>query len=907
MVWLCIVIGVVVGAALWGFAGALTLGFLGWLVGLIFQSKRQPAAPAPAIASVGAPADVLERRLAALEARLARVERAALGEDFVAVRSEEPAAAPAPLASVVPAIAAAPVVPSEAVAAADAPAGAAPAPSAPPSKPNFIVAWLAGGNTIVRAGLVILFVGLAFLIKYSVEHQLVPVELRVAAVAAAGLALLAIGWRLRSRRADYALSLQGAGVAVLYLTIFGALRLYGLLPAGMAFALLAAIAVLSAFLAIAQDSLALAAFGAAGGFLAPVLASTGGGSHVMLFSYFLLLNAGIVAIAWFKAWRVLNLIGFVFTFLIGLAWGVRSYRPEDFDTTEPFLAAFFLIYVAIAILFARRQEAAHRNYVDATIVFGNPIAAFGLQAGLMRGSEFGLAFSSLAAAALYLALAAVLMRVRSDRWKLLAESFLALGVVFASLAIPLALDARWTSAAWALEGAAVVWIGVRQRRTLARAFGTLLELGAGVAFMNAYPRLPEGPSLADSVFVGAMLLALAGLWSHRVLARAGDRITVPEKDLAPAWFLWGIAWWLFAGVHEIHAFILQPYRVNALAAFVAATALAFSLLAARWEWREARWPACALVPALFALAIASFATQPHPLDNLGWLAWPLAFAVHFFLLRREEDSMPGAWLQALHALGVIVLALLGAAELEWLAADYTARGTAWSLAARIVVPAFLILLISSKAADDRWPVGRHAKAYRLGAVGPLVALIALWSLHINFAHGGRSAPLPYLPILNAIDLAHVLAVLAIAAAWRALKRSALEAPRAVRGQAGLAIAGGLVFVWLNAILLRTLHHWMGIPYQFHAMTHSVEVQAALSVFWAFLALALMIFSTRVGRRVLWMVGAGLMAVVVAKLVLVDLSRLSGIERIVSFIGVGVLMLVIGYFSPVPPRKMEASA
>ena len=99
---------------------------------------------------------------------------------------------------------------------------------------------------------------------------------------------------------------------------------------------------------------------------------------------------------------------------------------------------------------------------------------------------------------------------------------------------------------------------------------------------------------------------------------------------------------------------------------------------------------------------------------------------------------------------------------------------------------------------------------------------------------------------------------------------------------------------------------MSIPYDFHAMAQSVEVQAALSVFWAFLALALMVFATRVGRRVLWMVGAALMAVVVAKLVLVDLSRLSGIERIVSFIGVGVLMLVIGYFSPVPPRNPEVS-
>src|SRR5207248_2126189 len=115
------------------------------------------------------------------------------------------------------------------------------------------------------------------------------------------------------------------------------------------------------------------------------------------------------------------------------------------------------------------------DYVDGTIVFGTPIFAFGLQAGLMRGTEFGLAYSSLVLAAFYIALAAILHRIGRERWRLLVEAFLALGVVFATLAIPLALDARWTSAAWALEGAAVLWVGVRQGRKLARAFGIFLE------------------------------------------------------------------------------------------------------------------------------------------------------------------------------------------------------------------------------------------------------------------------------------------------------------------------------------------------------------------------------------------------------------------------------------------------
>ena len=907
MIWIFLVIGIVAGAALWGLQGAIVLGFIGWLAGVIVNSQRGGAKPAAVPTQAPRPADpvaarfdALEKRFAALEARLARFER---GEAPPDIAEQPEPAQPQTMAPEAPSPVAVPSPP--------APEIARPAESIEPrppvaARPNFIVEWFTGGNTIVRVGLLILFVGLAFLIKYGVEHQLVPVEMRVAGVAATGLVLLVLGWRLRSRRSGYALSLQGAGVAILYLTIFGALRLYGLLPAGLAFALLAAIAVLSAFLAIAQDSLILAAFGAAGGFLAPILASTGAGSHVMLFSYYLLLNAGIVAIAWFKAWRALNLLGFLFTSLIGIAWGVRSYRPEHFDTTEPFLVAFFLVYVAIAVLFARKQAPSLRNYVDGTIVFGTPIVAFGLQAGLMRGIEYGLAFSSLAAAAFYVALAAILHRTGRERWSLLAEAFLALGVVFATLAIPLALDARWTSAAWALEGAAVVWAGMRQGRKLARAFGILLELAAGVAFLDAYPRVHSGPPLADAPFVGAVLLAAAGLWTHRVLARTPDAASY-EKGLVPFAFLWALGWWLFAGAHEIGAFVAQPYRINALVAFVAATTLVFSLAGARWAWREGQWPLLGLAPALFLLALASFAAQSHPFANWGWLAWPFALGVHFARLARVDLGPYGKWTEFLHVAGVIVIAALGTVELEWLAIEHTARGTAWALASRMVVPALLVLLITSRAADARWPVVAHEAAYRRGAVLALIVAIGVWSLHVNASHGGRSDPLPYLPLLNALDLAHVLAALAIASAWLAMRRGSLAPPPAFTGRFALVVAGTIAFVWLNAMLLRTIHHWADIPYRFDTMTRSVLVQASLSVFWAFLALTLMVVATRSGRRALWMLGAALMGAVVVKLVLVDLSHLSGIERIVSFIGVGVLMLVIGYFSPVPPRKAEVPA
>ncbi|MBC8023793.1 MAG: DUF2339 domain-containing protein, partial [Burkholderiales bacterium] len=449
------------------------------------------------------------------------------------------------------------------------------------------------------------------------------------------------------------------------------------------------------------------------------------------------------------------------------------------------------------------------------------------------------------------------------------------------------------------------WVGLRQQRKLARAFGLLLELGAGVAFFLAYPRLPPGPLLADALFVGAIILAVTGLWTHRLLSRR-EADTAAERVLAPFVFLWALGWLIVAGGHEIETFISYGYRQPAWIAFLAAIALAFGLAAMRWDWREARWPALALAPVLLALAAWSLVDRAHPFANGGWIAWPFALAVDFFLLARVGLDGKARWTAVLHVLSVALLALIGALELEWLAAEHTGVETGWALAARLVAPALVLLAISSGAAERRWPVRDLPGVYRLGAAATLVAAMALWSLHVNLSHAGGSDPLPYLPVVNALDLAHLLGVIAVVAAVHAARRSALAIPSFFTPQVAAAAAGVVGFIWANAMLLRTIHHWAGVAYRPDALWHSVLVQASLSVFWSFLALTLMVLATRRGWRGLWMIGAALMAVVIVKLVLIDLGQLSGIERIVSFIGVGVLMLVIGYFSPVPPRKTEAA-
>jgi hypothetical protein len=507
MRWIFGIVGLVIGALGGGTIGA----FFGALIGvglaslILYMDKRassqwtnppagpeglgpvQAPAPMPGVVPINERVTRLEHEVALLRRQLAQMQ----GQAFAAPVPEaaaEPAAVPVPEPVVAQALppAQAPAVPPSAVV----PEPVAPR-ELPPHEPDWVERavgaardWLLGGNSVVRVGILILFFGVAFLLKYAADNSLLPIEFRLAGVAVASIVLLGIGWRLRDKRPGYALVLQGGGVGVLYLTVFAATRMVPLLPVGAAFALLVLICALAAGLAVKQNAPALAFTGSAGGFLAPILISTGAGSHVALFSYYALLNAGIFAIAWFRAWRALNLLGFVFTFGIATAWGALRYEPSLLASTEPFLILFFLMYVGIALLYALRRHVSLRHYVDGTVVFGTPLVAMGLQAALVHHIPFAMAWSAAALAAFYLAVAAWLAPKRASLG-LLFEAMFALGVIFITLAIPLAFDGRTTSAVWALEGAAVVWVSVRQQRRLALAAGLMLQLAAGVAFGTA--------------------------------------------------------------------------------------------------------------------------------------------------------------------------------------------------------------------------------------------------------------------------------------------------------------------------------------------------------------------------------------------------------------------------------------
>ncbi len=770
-----------------------------------------------------------------------------------------------------------------------------------------IIQFFTSGNLVLKIGVIVIFFGVAFLLKYAAQRNMIPIEFRLIGVAISGMVLLGIGWRLRRTRLGYGLVLQGGGVGILYLVVFAAAKLYSFLPMTLSLTVMIGLVALSCMLAVLQESKSLAVFGIIGGFLAPVLMSTGGGSHVLLFSYYALLNAGILGIAWFKSWRELNLIGFIFTFAIGTLWGSTGYQPEYFGSTEPFLVLFFLFYVLISILFAHRQPVNLRGFIDGPLVFGLPLIVSGLQYFLVKDFQYGMAFSALALGLFYLTLAILLWRRLILSMHLLCEAFLALGVVFGSLAIPLALDGHWSASIWALEGAGMVWIGVKQKRVLARHFGLLLQLAAGFIFLDSvwYPFVAT--PFANQYFLGCLFLSLAALFSSYFLDRYNSELKKWERYYPLPLMILGLAWWYIGGLREVDKQMVHSGVENGFLLFCCASSILIGMATKKLQWQRLGLALYLQLPAMVLLLVISFLgfhSNFHLLKGWGLVAWTVAFIIQYRILYLFAGNWPDRNMIAWHLGTLWLLLFVLCHEGAWAVSQIFGMSDIWELICWALIPSSALLILLRLGRGLSWPVGKYASAYLgLGGVLPAFGLI-LWTF-VSFGVAGDPSPLPYLSIVNPVEISGLVVVVTLVLWVLSRKNNGYSLKYLPEKQSfwGLAV---LFFFWVNSVVARSVHFYAGIPYYPDSLYRSVVFQAALAALWGFGALAITIWATRKGSRTLWGVGAVLLGMVVLKLFVVDLSGTGTIARIVSFLVVGVLMLIIGYFSPLPPKNEEIS-
>lgn len=334
-----------------------------------------------------------------------------------------------------------------------------------------------GTRWIGRIGVLAILIGIAFFLKYSFDNKLIGETGRVMLGIFWGAAFIGAGEYLQKKKnmALYGQMLSGGGLAVLYLALYAAFALYHLIPAPLATAGMLAVTSTGMTLSVRYSAYSLAAIALLGGFLTPIMLSTGENQPLTLFSYVLLLDAGTVLLLRFRRWPSLVAASLVGTVLLYSGWHAEFFddgqRWSAFGIVALFFA-FYNIFTVASRLYAESEE----SRFDQILIFGSAgfffLAFFSQQ---QWESHWPVKSFSLALAACEILLAGLVSR-RSPKARLTVAAYAAVSVIMTVIATCVALEKRWILPALAAEMAALAWIGLRLNLPVLRRGAYLLGL-----------------------------------------------------------------------------------------------------------------------------------------------------------------------------------------------------------------------------------------------------------------------------------------------------------------------------------------------------------------------------------------------------------------------------------------------
>ncbi|NQV34715.1 MAG: DUF2339 domain-containing protein, partial [Phycisphaeraceae bacterium] len=407
-------------------------------------------------------------------------------------------------------------------------------------------------------GGLILFLGAGLFVKYSFDRAWLGPWTKVGLSTLAGCAVLAAGeWGLKRKMIWFGQGLVGIGLAILYTSAFGAYAFYDLVPAKIVYAVMMVVTVMGVGQAIRHNALSMAFLAVLGGFLTPVLLTGGEDVRDALFAYVLLLDLGVLAVAWFKRWRALDVLAFAGTMLLFMRWFFQyeSTARLDWIPTVMWLTAFYAVFLVVPFLYHLRRATpvtGERFFLAVTNAVGLFVGLYTVLHGDHRGL---LSVMTVGMGGAYLAMGLVIhQRIKEDIKAVLGCA--ALFVSLLTLAIPIALDLHGVTLAWAVEAPLLLFLAYLYPYKPVR-MGSVVPwcLAVGRLFIFHWPMHSEAftlfmnPAFGTALFVVLVGGVYVGL-SQRYGKDEGDRQVKQIVGLAAAFlglFMVHHELWLWLG------------------------------------------------------------------------------------------------------------------------------------------------------------------------------------------------------------------------------------------------------------------------------------------------------------------------------------------------------------------------
>jgi len=448
-------------------------------------------------------------------------------------RAAPPAEAPAPPVRAVPirpvpeperpaaeAEAAAPPAPPT-------PVAAAPLPPKPARKPIQWEEWI-GLKGLAVAGIVVFLIGAVLFATYAHEQGWFGRRgyFQVGLLVLGGLVFLVAGeWYERKAFQILSRVLTGGGLALEYFAVYAAWARFDIIPDSAAWTLMIVITGVAILLSVRYASLAVAILSLVGGLAGPLVIRPDHDPGHILFLYLVAVNLGVLAVAYFRKWRVLNLLALLGTILNVCIWLYAHYYYAGAAATEKlafivtYMTLLWAIYFAVSLVYhlvGRRDP----SRLDLPVTIINIVAYYtGLYVLLRADHHYWLGGIAAVLGAIYLVEGLAIRKWAPVQARfVLLQLAQALGLV--TLAIPIQLKGIWIPMAWGAEAAVLFWLGVRLKDWRVRSAALLVHLASVIALAwfakEAWDT--EGMFLANARTATFAVVALAmalSAWGYR--------------------------------------------------------------------------------------------------------------------------------------------------------------------------------------------------------------------------------------------------------------------------------------------------------------------------------------------------------------------------------------------------------
>lgn len=349
-----------------------------------------------------------------------------------------------------------------------------------------------GENLINKIGIAILVIGIGFFVKFAIDQEWINEIGRVAIGIVCGGILIGIAHKLREKFKAFSSVLIGGGLAVLYITIAIAFHDYKIFSQSVAFAIMVLITCFAVFVSIVYNRQELAIIAFIGGLISPIMLSTGEGNYIILFSYVILLNLGMLTLAYLRSWKILNSVAYGFTVLLFGGWLGKQIDSDKLPHLGAllFATAFYVIFFLMNIVNNIKEQ---KKFVigEIMMLLSNTVLYYSAGMFILSEVEKGMyqGLFTVLVALFNLVFAYSLFKSKKVDSNVL---YLLIGLVltFASLAAPIQLEGNYITLFWALETVLLLWLsqksGIQLIKLASFAVMVLMWVSLVMDWMNLY-------------------------------------------------------------------------------------------------------------------------------------------------------------------------------------------------------------------------------------------------------------------------------------------------------------------------------------------------------------------------------------------------------------------------------------